>query len=969
MVEPINNGNNPNTQPNEQEERVSPIELAADKDEPATTTRPQNDMEPDGPAVMAGLSAGQIGASALSMDAIREQEALLKSAPNPQDLRNDAEQEGGPYAGRDNKNTIYNLAMGGAAGNFAGTIYAELAEEQLRYKKQEEENDKLRYMLAAADTLDDLFDFAKDLNEESKRLKDRIEDQTNDTSQVMYELGMRRNEIYTALTEEQKKLKELEDRAANGDTSEELKQQIAEQKLRVENLDSQQNAIAATMEQIGGRLAKTLNAQESAQRDINGLQKRIDDARASGNESEVESLKKELESARLKLKEADDQLKTLENQTKLAKELLSSSFIAGQNKDLSPAQIKDQTAIINIFVKSFNDDGIISANEGKELANLFKNSNLPPSDIQAFAKSVAGAGIGFEIINPDGSSSIVKGDAAEQLIIQGYQKLLEEKKQTTNTLDATILSKAEIEASLKAEMAKLSGLQNTLKAAEATLAKETAETATVSAGASSAVAGMQKYASMQAYMSDNFHIYTAGNQNGKDIFAVANDPNGLLKDSKGNLVYMDKESMAMYTLQKNPDGSVARDANGQQVKVAVSKEESVALQSKMVENKLVPRNFVPDGDGVFGFKVIDVAYKEYSEHDTFRDTFASSTTGGMKTDLWNQNIQAAVEAQKNDQATAQAQKAQAANDVQATTATINSTKSDITQTQSRIEALQAKLNEINAKIATTEHQAEKQGIVLPGKEATTNATAANTTATAQGTTDTSKATSASETLALNTPSYSLEDAAARLREIKDALQELAQSGKGLSQDDYNKLLESGAEFGISRDTIDYAMKQNKVSVDNGLAPNSPNQTIATLSQEQPSQNLKPDTPTVFGGLGLKQDIQVTTPANAPAEIRLSGPLNPSQDYVSFADGPGFTAYNGPSANDASYNQPATYTMGNVIDASDKFSSAGSTAPKQPEIPSVGGMTPEQIALQNQLAMERLRTAQMSTGTIGGGASA
>lgn len=966
MVEPINNGNNPNTQPNEQEERISPIELAADKDEPATTARPQNDLEPDGPAVMAGLSAGQIGASALSMEAIRAQEALLKSAPNPQDLRNDAEQEGGPYAGRDNKNTIYNLAMGGAAGNFAGTIYAELAEEQLRYKKQEEENDKLRYMLAAADTLDDLFDFAKDLNEESKRLKDRIEDQTNDTSQVMYELGTRRNEIYTALIEEQKKLKELEDRAANGDTSEELKQKIAEQKLRVENLDSQQAAIAATMTQIGGRLAKTLNAQEGAQREIDGLQKRIETARAGGNESEVESLKKELESARLKLKEADDQLKTLKDQTKLAKELLSSSFMAGQNKDLTPAQVKDQTAIINLFVNSFNDDGIINAQEGKELAELFKNSDIPAADIQAFAKSVAAAGIGFEVKNPDGSSRIVSGDAAENLIIQGYQKLLEEKKQTTNTLDATVSSKAEIEASLKAEMAKLSGLQNTLKAAEASLVKETAETATVSAGASSAVAGMQKYASMQAYMSDNFHIYTAGNQNGKDIFAVANDPNGLLKDAKGNLVYMDKESMAMYTLQKNPDGSVARDANGQQIKVAVSKEESVALQSKMVENKLVPRNFVPDGDGVFGFKVIDVAYKEYSEHDTFRDTFASSTTGGMKTDLWNQNIQAAVEAQKHEQATAQAQKVQAANDVQAATATINSTKNDITQTQSRIEALQAKLSEINAKIASKEQQAEKQGIVLPGKEATASG---SETAKDTKTTDSTKAASSTETLALNTPSYSLEDAATRLREIKDALQELAQSGKGLSQDDYNKLLESGAEFGISRDTIDYAMKQNKVSVDNGLAQNTPNQTIATLSQEQPSQNLKPDTPTVFGGLGLKQDIQVTTPANAPAEIRLSGPLNPSQDYVSFADGPGFTAYNSPSANDASYNQPATYTMGNVIDASDKFSSAGSNAPKQPEIPSVGGMTPEQIALQNQLAMERLRTAQMSTGTFGGGASA
>ena len=310
------------------------------------------------------------------------------------------------------------------------------------------------------------------------------------------------------------------------------------------------------------------------------------------------------------------------------------------NAELFKAGVIDKRTDIINALKVAAHDGKMTQDEFNQINALFDDAQVSQASRLAFVEAFTKNGglLGTGELDADGNEIFLSREETTAQLMREMAQVEAEIEQTSAELDS-------LRAEVAAKRTEVEQLNTAIQTAQEAVNKETTKTAEVEADAEGAVAGRMEYTSMSDYVMSNFHYGVFGNKEKMSLADAVNDPNMILKDDQGNAVYMDNETQELYTL----------DANGE--KVAVRHEDTVDLYNEMFENKLLPRNFMPDGDGILGFGSTEVAF-EPSKHDSFLGTVALALRGNMGEEQFNENVAKSVAAQRAEQDAALAEKAE-----------------------------------------------------------------------------------------------------------------------------------------------------------------------------------------------------------------------------------------------------------------------------------------------------------------------
>lgn len=443
-------------------------------------------------------------------------------------------------------------------------------------------------------------------------------------------------------------------------TSEEMAAaQIAVKEAEIRNAESRLNLIETTIDGTRTQLEETRqNYLETNQKlqDLEAQRSTVSGAELEQLNTDIAALEGQLETYKQSVIDLSDRANMARaiSEISIRIEGKSHTCSAEVSAELHKGAVIDERTRITNALSQATLDGKISQAEFNQINEMFVKAQVSQETRRAFVEAVNNSGgrLGTGEFDADGNEIYLSKEESAAQLLRDMAQVEQEIKQTSSQLDGV---NAEI-ARLEAEQARI---DTEIAAAQEVVDEEVSQTAEVEADAAGAVAASMKYSSMSEYVLDNYYHGPMGNENGTSLFDAAKDPNKILTDSSGNAVFMDTETQQLYTLKMNGD-EVAKDADGNQIKQAVSHEDTVDLYNKMFENKLLPRNFLPDGDG-FGVGSIrifesEVAF-EPSQYDGFVGTSYAALSGGMGKDGLMNNIRASVEAQKAEEAIAVAEKA------------------------------------------------------------------------------------------------------------------------------------------------------------------------------------------------------------------------------------------------------------------------------------------------------------------------
>ncbi len=438
-----------------------------------------------------------------------------------------------------------------------------------------------------------------------------------------------------------------------------LDAQIALKQAELDNANSRLNLIDSTVDRTRVQL------QETQQNYLEANQK-LQDLEAQRNTTTGDALTQlnaDIEATEQQLQTYKDSVQELSVRANMAQAISELTIrIEGKsqtcgidaNAELHKANVINARTAITEALNVATSDGKMTQSEFNQINTLFDQAQVSQASREAFVRAFTNSGglLGSGELDADGKEIFLSSEETTAQLMREMAKVEAEIEQTSSQLDGV---NAEI-ARLEAEQARIDA---ELVTAQAAANEEASQTVEVEADAAGAVAESLKYSSMSEYVLSNYYYGPAGNAEGTALLDAAKDPDRILTDSSGRAVFMDTETQQLYTLKMDGD-EIAKDTNGVQIKEAVSHEDTVDLYNKMFENKLLPRNFVPDGDGFkvagFTFLETEVAF-EPSEHDGFLGTIGAAMTGKMDQQGLLNNIEASVNAQKAEEAVAVAERA------------------------------------------------------------------------------------------------------------------------------------------------------------------------------------------------------------------------------------------------------------------------------------------------------------------------
>ena len=517
----------------------------------------------------------------------------------------------------------------------------------------------------------------------------------------------------------------------------------------------------------------------------------------------------------------------------------------------------------------------------------------------------------------------------ENLILSEWKEIQEEKAEVEQELDTTNAEIEQLQRQIQEAQQTLDQEKIELAAAQEALQAEQQQTLQATQDAQSIQEVMSQYEDINDYMRQNYGMETIVGikfGDGEDINAVAQDENRILKDDDGNFVYMSGKDQTLYTLAKDEDGSIKVE-NGEQVKVILSPEEALSLQSKMYSEKLVPRNFVAND-----------AFAENSNDDGFYETLGRSFIG-MKKGEQQANIDAALEqqVQQEQQAKQEQQKEledlkTAENDVAQKSEAIQSKEQDIGNLQDELAGLQKRQEDLIQKAA--EHNSEL------ARDLRDQSNGAETANTEQSETEWDGAEAPA-------PKADIEAI-----ELTDKVLNLAENGS-ISQEEFDAVIGDASpelrekiENVLANDGIEITPPENDQVANNNVAPDTDEPSV---SGNEPTPEQSPTLTVNYPAIGATAQVQVIS---APkAEIPTNG-ITPAIESTSFADGPQFAQTNDPNNPDATYNTPINNHTNNIVDASDSFGKTLTVAQPQPGADS--GLTPDQRAAYEQQRIDQMR---------------
>ncbi len=437
-----------------------------------------------------------------------------------------------------------------------------------------------------------------------------------------------------------------------------LDAQIALKQAELDNASSRLNLIDSTVDRTRVQLQETQQNYLEANQKLHDLEAQRDtttgDALTQLN-ADIEATEQQLQTYKDSVQELSVRANMAQAISELTIRIEGKSQTCGidANAELHKANVINARTAITEALNVATSDGKMTQSEFNQINTLFDQAQVSQASREAFVRAFTNSGglLGSGELDADGKEIFLSSEETSAQLMREMAKVEAEIEQTSSQLDGV---DAEI-ARLEAEQARIDA---ELATAQAAVDEEASQTVEVEADAAGAVAESLKYSSMSEYVLSNYYYGPAGNAEGTSILEAANDPDKILTDANGNAVFMDTDTQQLYTLKMDGD-EIAKDANGVQIKEAVSHEDTVDLYNKMFENNLLPRNFVPDGDGfgAFGFRILEteVAFAP-SEHDGFMGTLGAAMAGKMDQQGLLNNIEASVEAQKAEEAVAVAEK-------------------------------------------------------------------------------------------------------------------------------------------------------------------------------------------------------------------------------------------------------------------------------------------------------------------------
>ena len=878
-------------------------------------------------ALSAGLNEDEIGMNALSQSELSDP-TDPRNHPGAQTAQSTTDEldstDPGYASGHDSMEaqlSQYNTAMAGASeGRHEGTMFDILSDRKRYIELQKKEDIRRAAMTTAILTLSQFKDAVNDIADrmtqreaEAVAILAAADECETELHQRIGTLEDRIRDEEAKLDIEQRKFEAMQAGANRGEVSPE---ELAEQQDIVTGL-------TGSLESAKGQLDFFTKLDER----MKDLRETYDDA-ATAARQEMDSINNLIENGeevtpammerleRLEGLEADA-LKALGGVD--AGEKLATTLMAHMDaKILEGQQVPAEAAA---FLMTAAEDGFVSK---EEFASLLEHApkpkhnpndpNFNPAEMQQrqeeFLNIIKESGVQFE----SESGEYVGGQGAVDFLQAEMKKLQQEMSETRDDIAEATVDKSELQQQIADLQAQRSTQQATLNEAQSALNKEVAETAEIKVDAAGANAGMMEYDNVFDYMSQNYGYMGMGA--GEDVSALATQENRMLKDTGGNLVYVNPETQMMYTLQKDANGDVARNADGEQIKVAVSPEDTADLYRDMFENKLLPRNFVPDGDGVMGFGKVEGAISEYSEHDGFGESITKSMVPSYGTkDQFQQLIADSVAAQEAEQALKAQELADAQGDVTAAQSAVSSATAALAATDSEILRLQNQL---------AEQERRKQELLDQGAED------------------------------LDAPALKTSD------EMQLTLQDVYKKVDGTSgsdlitREDLDQALgpDASPEF---RAQVEAALERDGVQIQE---PDDSDIVVNTdLSEVDLASTNIYLAAFPFLGIGPFQYEPIQTPLFQPDP----NGIYPASNYESFADSLDFASTNPSSGPEPSYLDPINNGTSNVPSAGETF---GLAMTNQLNTQSQGGVSAEEaLRLQRE---EELRMATNNPANQGGG---
>lgn len=757
-------------------------------------------------------------------------------------------------------------------------------------------------------------------------------DISNEATQTISQLESQRDTLQDELTAHREELEAIENGtsalllggtglaglgagiAASEDTPEEMQAaQIALKMAEIENAESRLALLDNTIGRTQDQLDQTRQSYVEAHQHLRDLQ---DQKAISGNDdrfdAQIAETQARIDDYRNEIEALGDRAILAQAVSELAIRIEGKSNSCGANAAVEYAKadvINARTAVAN-YIGFAAEDGKISQSEMDNIHIMFKTAQISDASRDAFVRAFAATGGSVQ----DASGDYVSGAEASAILASQIAEVREQQAETREQIADTSEDRAEIQQQINALQAQRAEQQQTLDSAQAALDSESAETAEILADAQGAQAGMMAYESVFDYMSTNYSHMMMGN--GESVSDVAAQADRMLTDNSGNLVYVNPDTQQMYTLAKTNDGSVARDSSGAQIKVPVSAEDTADLYREMFDNKLLPRNFVPDGDGIFGMGKTEVAFAEHSEHDSFSESIGKSLIpGAMGKEEFSQVIENSVAAQRAEEEAARLAQAAAQSDIEGArlaleqaSNTLNATDAELRQLQQQLAALDAEEERLAEQGADEWNGSE--GMALETSEEYQNA---------------------------------LVDVHRRVESGTITKADLDQALGG----DVAPEIRQQIEASLERDGIDITEPENELASD----LDNTNDDVQLASNAQMTASFP------FLGIGPFQVDQIPTAAPSPDP----NGIYPGMKYESFADSMEFASTNPTNGPDPTYLDPVNNGTKDTPSAGDTFAMALTNT----GAPDTGAsVKPPQLSPEDAIRLQREEELRMAENQAG-----
>lgn len=964
----------------DQEKSDKRAELQMEQDIDAAQENAESPQE----SVMVGRDKNNIGENATS-NAVLNAATAQTTGPTAQDIADDNAPVESIFTASPHSNQVALDQIGkgqqGIEGSIAGVMGVT---DTATMERKRREQDSIANIRAIAMTAEIAAGYAA-IAEEMGDMNDDITDMTaafaeidNQVQEIIGELTTKQDAIQTRVDELKQELRELRNGTSpldSGDDRDMTTAQITLKEAEIENAEARRDLIGNMIDSIGKEAQETKQELGEAQAKYDSLKQQEYIARTTGDPNDnLAKIQQQMEEAQSAIQTAKDSIEDLRNDakitesiSKLVTELKGESQNCGSTAQIELAkttEINARTELINTLAAATADNNIDEA-ELEDITNKIDTAGISPEARKDFLTSfVATNGGTLTVTDPTDSDKKVtlSGAEAEAYLISQWAEIQEEIQDATDaSIDHTALGDA-LKLELAASEAQTAQLQSDVTDAQETVKHEQAESNAATAGAIDIKEMTIQYDSVYDYMSENYSVTIAFIDFGKgeNIDDVANDSTRALRDQDDNLVYVDPDTQRMYTLQKDDNGNVARDTDGNQIHVAVSSLETIQLYQKMYAEKLLPRNFFRDEGGV---------YKEYSEADSFAEGIGKSILPGWMGNNQREAIIAEAEAEEKQDAVEAKAAASEANTA------LSTAQDDLSNKENTLNTHNAKTEDIRARMNAAYLVAEKfetknpKAVAASAKEASPVETVAdNNTETTEKTEDTAETTTATdktdnasdtqwestEEHKLNTPEHSLAEAEKSHNAALEKVELAALHGESLSQEDYDTLKSAP---GMSAEQLDDMMTHNKVTLENN----------PTAAQNQ--NNTVTNTATIIRFGTVHAPLTINTPSTPTPD---QNGISPATKYESFADSPAFTNSNDPSSTTNSYDSVAVKQAEEPPVVTSGFTAATLNKPEENagvDSPTVGGMTVLQAEELRRLEEQRqaLLVAGMSAqGGAGGG---